>query len=339
MCASACRSSAAPIPRPWCVGSTPMKTRCQCGSAGCDSVICSITTGAADSAGSRRVSPSNASSASPSGTTPGGSHNDPPRKSPVTCAVLFSNARPPKARTKAGKLRRYSCGSGHNQRMAGSEVNAVSWMLTARGASAPSTMRISGSRMSFSLGSYARSDPPLAPLPVRRADLALQELAGGITRDLGDEVDGARALVVGETLAAEIDDVVRGRVRAVFQLHDGLQLLAPLLVRDADHRDVEHRGVLVDDLLDLRGIDVDAAGDHHVGLAVDDVEVVVLVEIAHVADGHVLAAERFLRLLGILVVLHRAHERIRDVDAADLAPRERRPVVVEDENVGAGDDL
>ena len=68
-------------------------------------------------------------------------------------------------------------------------------------------------------------------------------------------------------------------------LDDRLDLLAHVVVGDAEHGDVGDLRVLEDLALDLGRIDVHAAGDDHVGLAVAEEQVAVLVEVADVADG------------------------------------------------------
>src|SRR4051812_42956573 len=84
----------------------------------------------------------------------------------------------------------------------------------------------------------------------RRAVLVAQqplvELARRVARQLGAEVDGARALVGGELRAAERDELA-GEVRAGGVHRDRLDdcddLLAQLLVRHAEDRDVGDRRV------------------------------------------------------------------------------------------------
>ena len=68
-------------------------------------------------------------------------------------------------------------------------------------------------------------------------------------------------------------------------LDDRLDLLAPVLVRDAEHGDVADLRVRQEHAFDLGRIDVDAARDDHVDLAVAQEQVAVLVEVADVADG------------------------------------------------------
>src|SRR5581483_6855077 len=75
----------------------------------------------------------------------------------------------------------------------------------------------------------------------------------------------ARALVVGEVLAAEGDDVGgRGRGHSGLELDEGNGGLAPSLVGPSDHGAGSNRRVLVEGVLDLDGGDVLAARDDDV---------------------------------------------------------------------------
>ena len=77
---------------------------------------------------------------------------------------------------------------------------------------------------------------------------------------------------------------------AVGRLDDGLDLLAPVGVGDAEHGDVADLRVGEELALDLGRVDVHAAADDHVDLAVAEEQVAVLVELADVADGEELDA-------------------------------------------------
>src|SRR5437773_12148346 len=95
------------------------------------------------------------------------------------------------------------------------------------------------------------SDRATRSHPVRLAQLALEELARGVARELVDEVDRARFLVARETFAAERDERIRPDMHPASQLDHGLDRLTPPVVRDADHRRVHHCGMSVQDGLDL----------------------------------------------------------------------------------------
>src|SRR5207244_10066183 len=100
-----------------------------------------------------------------------------------------------------------------------------------------------------------------------------QHLPARALRELVAELDRPRALVAGEPLAAELDELVLADLRGRAADDDGRRPLAPRLVGDADDGGLEHRRVRVQHLLDLARIDVLAAGDDQVLLAVDDVDV------------------------------------------------------------------
>jgi hypothetical protein len=109
---------------------------------------------------------------------------------------------------------------------------------------------------------------------------------------------------------------------------DGLDLLAPFLVRYAEDGHVGDRRVTGQLGLDLRRVDVDATGDDHVALAVAEVPVAVGVEVADVADGeHALRAGGE-RLVPVLVVVEGggAHPH---VDEARLAGRNVAATLIE----------
>ena len=81
-----------------------------------------------------------------------------------------------------------------------------------------------------------------------------------------------------------------------------MHALAPLLVRQADHRHVLDRRMGTQHGLDLGGVDVLAAGDDHVALAVDEVDVALGIAAGHVAHRAVVAAEGRFRLVRELPV-------------------------------------
>src|SRR5882757_1915674 len=108
------------------------------------------------------------------------------------------------------------------------------------------------------------------------AHFDLADLAGDRHREFVDDVDVARDLVVGQLAVRELTDCLRVE-RASARLHPdpGTDLFAVLLVGDADHLSVLDVGVGVQKLLDLTGIDVLPAADHHVLDATDDVAVAI----------------------------------------------------------------
>ena len=114
---------------------------------------------------------------------------------------------------------------------------------------------------------------------------------------------------------------------------------APLLARDADHRDVDHVGMPEQQHLDVGGIDVEAAGNDHVLLAVEQDDEAVLVDAAHVARLEEQAAvlvvpEQVARLVGLLVVaLH--HDLGAAGQLAHLALRQHPALLVQHDDLAA----
>src|SRR5690349_23908661 len=86
---------------------------------------------------------------------------------------------------------------------------------------------------------------------VRLPQLRLPRLAVWVARELGDELDEARTLVVGEVLPHPRDDVVLRQRALGAGLHDREQHLAPLVVGDAEHGAVDDVVVGEQALLDL----------------------------------------------------------------------------------------
>ena len=125
------------------------------------------------------------------------------------------------------------------------------------------------------------------------------------------------------------DQLLRGRFPV--RHHERGDQLAPLAVRDADHRDLPDRRVRHQRVLDLDGGDVLAAGDDHVLLPVGDHEVALLVEVAdHVlalrhADGvlrthHLVGRHLGLSAGNVRVIRHRGIDKLRRcVDAGGRA--------------------
>ena len=121
-------------------------------------------------------------------------------------------------------------------------------------------------------------------------------------------------------------------LHAGLQHHQRLHGLAPALVRHADHRDLRHRRVRRDHVLDLAREHVEAAGDHHVLLAVDDVQEALAVEAGDVAGVQPAAGEGLGGLLGqVVVALH--HQRGAHAELAGLPGGNGLVVVVEQRHV------
>ena len=93
-----------------------------------------------------------------------------------------------------------------------------------------------------------------------------------------EDPDPPRVLVGGDALLDERDDLGGVGAGAGFERDRGADLLAEALARDAEHGGLRDGGVLVDDLLDLAGVDVEPAADYQVLLAVHDGEAAVGVD-------------------------------------------------------------
>ena len=127
---------------------------------------------------------------------------------------------------------------------------------------------------------------PVALGPVTVPQLALQDLAGRRFRERVHEIHRAGFLVGGQVTSRDRDDLFRGRGHARLQRDDRFHRFAPFVVGHSDDRGFQYRRVTVDRILDLRGIDVLAAGDDHVFRAIDDEHVAVFVPRREIARPH-----------------------------------------------------
>src|SRR5262245_1883609 len=131
-------------------------------------------------------------------------------------------------------MRRASCASERPSRVRRSTRSDPSSKMSA---SRPLAINRPGSTR------CALDDPRRLMAPVTIPEQSLVELASRLPRELRVEVDRLRALVVGELLAAEPEQLLlelgAGVVPLVW-LHDRVDLLAHVGIRDAEHRDVEH---------------------------------------------------------------------------------------------------
>src|SRR5579862_1433836 len=148
-------------------------------------------------------------------------------------------------------------------------------------------------------------DPGLAVLPFALPQHELLDLPGRGFRQR-PELDGIRALVMREPLAAERDDLLCGRARPRLQSYEGLGSLAPVIVRNPHDRTLEDRRVRRDRLLHLDAGDVLAAGDDDVLAAVAQLDVAVRVPDRQVARVKPAPAERSVggRLVGEVAAHH-----------------------------------
>src|SRR5690606_25336019 len=128
--------------------------------------------------------------------------------------------------------------------------------------------------------------PPLASRPERFAQFAAEDFSRRAARQgLVAEHDALGGLVVRDAVACEGDDGAFVLLRAGLGHHDRRHRFAPGVVRHADDRDLGHRGMAVDRVLDLGRIDVLRARTDHVLDAVLDEEIAVLVDVARVSGA------------------------------------------------------
>src|SRR3954447_18160397 len=171
---------------------------------------------------------------------------------------------------------------------------------------------------------------------LRDLDLPLEDLARRPLGQLVDEPDLARVLVAGDLLLDVLAQLVLGDVLTILQRDRGADLFPQLGVRHAEHGGLGHRGMLVEDLLDLARVDVVAAADDQLLLAVDDEEVAVLVDLGHVATVEPAVLDRVLGGVGLVPVA--LHDVVAlDDDLADLALVDLVAVVVDDLHLDALD--
>src|SRR5262249_28072808 len=100
------------------------------------------------------------------------------------------------------------------------------------------------------------------------AQLVFHDLAGGVERELIEELDVPGHLVAGHPVPAPGDELLGGHEAAAD--HERLSHLPEPVVGHADHGDLGHPRMLQQEALDLRGVGVEPAHDEHVLLAADD---------------------------------------------------------------------
>src|SRR5690606_16899389 len=166
------------------------------------------------------------------------------------------------------------------------------------------------------------------------AEDALEDLAVGVLRQFVHRLPHLRRLVAGEALAD--GRLQRGEVglAALLRHHERADDLAPLLVGQADDRDLGDAVAAQQDGLDLARVDVRRPGDDEVLLAVDDGDEALLVADGDVAGGQV--AVRPDRRGGGLRVVQVADHVVRGVaeQLARLARPDLSALLVEELHVG-----
>src|SRR5215213_3069012 len=98
---------------------------------------------------------------------------------------------------------------------------------------------------------YSSLDPAAVAGPFLLAERELLWFAGRRARQFVDELDRLRHLVAGDVGLQVTDQLGLVELGARLAQHEGLRPLAPLLVRNADDGDLEHRRVSLDGVLDL----------------------------------------------------------------------------------------
>src|SRR3990172_735239 len=115
-------------------------------------------------------------------------------------------------------------------------------------------------------------DPERFPLEILH-DPVLLDLPHRIARELRDDGDLPGTLVRGQPLpAVRGEDLRRDGLPTVFEDDHGGDLLAELLVRQADHRGLPDGLVAFEDVFDLLRVDVVAAGDDQLFRPADQVQ-------------------------------------------------------------------
>src|SRR4029453_7170410 len=198
-------------------------------------------------------------------------------------------------------------------RVAGSATSHCAGSLTVRSNRSETAKRGSGSvrlaRHSATNRSTSSTSPRVGRIrPARSGGVVpqqvLHDFPGGVTRQLVDEGDLSRALVVGEVVGAERLELVAAD-GGIGLAHDkGGAVLAEHVVRDADDRGLSHLWVLEDHALDIRRVHVVSAPNDEVLLAPDEVQEPVVVEVAEVSAAQPTVTRPGTRGgVGVLVVL------------------------------------
>src|ERR1700712_1218142 len=158
------------------------------------------------------------------------------------------------------------------------------------------------------------------------AHLHLADLARHRHRELLDDADVARDLVVGQLAGGELPHRLGGELRdALAQPHTRHQLLAVARVGHPDHLLVEDVRVRVEELLDLARVHVLPAADDHVLDAAGDVDVALVVHHAEVAGVHPAGAVDHLGGLLRLLPVAQHHRVAAGAELARGAARDRQP--------------
>src|SRR5919204_5368591 len=144
---------------------------------------------------------------------------------------------------------------------------------------------------------------PLVGLILSGLELAAQDLAHGRLGHRLDEDVAPWTLEVGELVAGQAEPVefLRGE-RGIAGHHKRADHLSPALIGQPAHGDVSHFGMLRENVLDLKWVDVLTARDQHIVHAPLHPQVALLIPDADVAGEVPPLADGFLRGIGALPV-------------------------------------
>src|SRR5699024_8612992 len=105
------------------------------------------------------------------------------------------------------------------------------------------------------------------------AHLELLDLAGDRHREFADEFDVLRNLEMGNLVLAVGTQRALVDFLAGVQLHPGDDLFAVLFIRYANHLDIGHGRMGIQEFFDFARVDIFTAADDHVLAAADDLDV------------------------------------------------------------------
>src|SRR5216683_6510948 len=182
-------------------------------------------------------------------------------------------------------------------------------------------------------------NPSPRSLPIGIAQAALENLAGILARQIFEDFE-----VLWHFVASQRSFQLRADVSGI-QRHPGLQFhhrhqrLAEFVVGNPEHGAIVNAWNRMQRGLDLGGIDVDAAGDHHVALAVADEDVTVLIDVTNIAGSDKTVTLDLGALLRLVVIGEIRVVRDARIDLADLPLRQRRAVLAEKAQLDAIEDL
>ncbi len=99
-------------------------------------------------------------------------------------------------------------------------------------------------------------DRPPSIFPVRLAQLSFKDFPRGIARQCVYEFDSCRLLITRESLSTELNDIVTGQSLAGSGNNDCVDVLSPVIVRNANHRSFEDSWMLAECEFDFGRINI-----------------------------------------------------------------------------------